>query len=65
VVGKYVNTSTPVECVCKQGHTCRPTPTHLQSRGNLCRTCSGRDPVAAETAFRTCVLEQGGRVVGK
>ena len=26
VIGEYINSSTPVECICQNGHSCNPRP---------------------------------------
>lgn len=64
VVGEYVNNNTPVACVCAQGHACRPRPGWIQRGGGMCRTCAGKDPVAAERAFRDRIAELDGKVIG-
>ena len=37
---------------CAAGHENLVLPRSVRQGGGICRTCSGRDPVAAETAFR-------------
>jgi hypothetical protein len=39
VLGKYINTDTPVECICKNGHICKPRPHHLKRGIVLCVKC--------------------------
>lgn len=65
VVGKYVNTLTPVNCVCALGHACRVWPGGVSNGQGMCRTCGGNDPEAAERAFRVRVEELGGRIAGQ
>lgn len=65
VVGEYVDALTPVDCICRQGHRCRPWPSNIQQGQGMCRTCTGLAPAAAETAFRASIAELGGRVVGE
>lgn len=65
VVGPYVDAVTGVDCVCVNGHPCRPRPASIQSGHGLCRACVGRCPDAAEARFRARVAELGGRVIGK
>jgi hypothetical protein len=63
VAGEYVNSHTPVLCICSSGHRCTPRPNNLHRRG-FCRTCAGQDPAAAEASFRLAVTRQGGQVLG-
>jgi hypothetical protein len=39
VIGEYVNNYTKIECICKRGHTCYPTPTSIQRGNNCCVKC--------------------------
>lgn len=57
VVGEYVNDSTPVACVCPNGHRCRPRPGSIQRGQGMCAPCAGKDwdsfyVVASPTARR-------------
>lgn len=42
VVGSYVSNRTPVHCVCREGHDCRPRPDSLAMGQGLCGKCAGR-----------------------
>ena len=64
VVGEYVNTNTPVACLCAKGHPCHPKPYTLAWAG-ICLVCAGKCPSAAEAKFRARVAELGGQVVGE
>lgn len=44
---------------CAQGHESRPRPKSIQQGKGICRTCAGKDPLAAETAFRARLDELG------
>jgi len=48
---------------CAEGHESTPHPTHVQNGGGICRTCAGRDPKAAEAAFRARLAEVGATLV--
>lgn len=49
---------------CAQGHESAPRPKHvIYSGGGICRVCAGRDPRAAEAAFRARIVELGGTVL--
>lgn len=41
VVGPYVNSMTFVECICPQGHRCRPRPNSVQQGQGICGACRG------------------------
>jgi len=64
VTGAYVRLRTPVEVVCRKGHTTTVRPADLSQGSGLCRTCAGKDPRVAEAAFRARVAELGGTVTG-
>ncbi|MFE9793525.1 hypothetical protein ACFYRL_17505 [Streptomyces goshikiensis] len=44
---------------CGAGHDCAPRPAGLQQGQGLCITCAGKDPHAAEAAFRARLAELG------
>lgn len=41
VVGPYVNSRTPVDCICPDGHQCSPTPGNTMQGVGICRICKG------------------------
>ena len=45
IIGDYVNTSTPVECVCPNGHTVKKSLDCLRISPSGCVVCSGQVPV--------------------
>lgn len=53
----------PHACLCPEGHQCSPRPGHVLQGIGICRACAGRDPRAAESAFRARVAELGGEVL--
>jgi hypothetical protein len=63
IVGPWKNTHTRVRVRCAAGHECSPVPYLVFSRRSICRTCGGRDPEAAWSAFRARVEELGGTVL--
>lgn len=65
VIGKYVDSGTPIECRCEKGHTWKPTPYSITTMGYWCRVCAGTCPKASGDKFRTTVTSRGGRVIGK
>jgi hypothetical protein len=44
---------------CAAGHECAPRPSDVGQGGNLCKTCSGKDPVASEARFLARLKELG------
>jgi hypothetical protein len=43
VIGNYVNTAAPVECICPKGHICNPRPNDVVNRGyGMCLVCAGK-----------------------
>ncbi|MFJ7069887.1 hypothetical protein [Streptomyces sp. NPDC101115] len=64
VTGLYVNSRTPVELRCAEGHACFSRPSDVLNKGRgICRTCAGND--SAEPRFHARVAELGGTVLGK
>lgn len=59
VLGKYVNTNTPVLVRCAYGHLCSPTPGNVRGDRGLCRVCAGQDQEASEVRFRERLDELG------
>lgn len=42
MTGPYVDTRTPVRCVCSSGHECRPAPNHVIEGHGICLPCKGK-----------------------
>ena len=65
VTGKYVNSKTPVACVCKNGHQCQPVPNKVQNGRRICPQCTIMDrprtarSAAAEAVFRHHLTGRG------
>jgi len=64
VIGLYINSSTPIECICRNNHACHPRPMSIRAGQGMCRVCAKRDPESAELRFREKIEEQGGQVSG-
>jgi very-short-patch-repair endonuclease len=64
ILGKFINGHTPIECVCRFLHKCKPTPNNIHQERGMCIICAGIDPVTAENTFRKLVSEMKGVVVG-
>jgi len=65
VIGDYINSSTPVECICKEGHTCNPIPNGIQQGQGMCRICAGKDSETAKQNFYKNIENLGGTVTGE
>jgi hypothetical protein len=63
VTGEYVDTRTPVEVTCRDGHKNKIFPTGLTGHG-ICKTCAGKDPADCERRFREAVAALGGTCPG-
>ncbi|MFI0532336.1 hypothetical protein ACH3XX_20100 [Streptomyces scabiei] len=59
----WLGANTPHRVRCSSGHEAAPRPATVQQGGGICRACSGRDPKAAEAAFRARVEGLGGTVL--
>jgi very-short-patch-repair endonuclease len=64
VVGAFDGSSTPVHCICSVGHSCFPSPTHIQSGTGMCKKCANRCSEQAAEAFEASIVALGGRLVG-
>lgn len=60
----YAGAHTRVRIRCSAGHTSNPIPNRVRQGGGLCPTCSKRDTVAAEAAFRKAAAAANVEVLG-
>jgi len=65
VIGTYINAKTPVECVCKNGHHCFPTPNSIQQGHGMCVKCVNHCPTESKKKFIINIKQLGGKVIGK
>lgn len=65
MIGEYINSKTPVECICFKNHICFPVPNNLNKTGWMCSECSGHSVMAAKRNFVDFVNANGGKVVGE
>jgi hypothetical protein len=64
-IGVYIDSKTPIECKCSQGHTCKPSYSNLtRGKGMRCATCAGMNLEVAEASFRVIIESGGGKVLG-
>lgn len=59
----WLGVRNPHRIRCSQGHESTPRPKYVLAGGGICRTCAGRDPRAAEAAFRARIATLGGVVL--
>lgn len=64
VLGKYVNSHTPISCICQYGHQCTPSPNNIHRGHGMCTWCANNSKEKAAFKFTNHVAELGGRVVG-
>ena len=65
IVGQYVNTHTPVDVICKNGHSCIARPSNIKSGEGICLKCAGTCPIESEKGFIEAIVSQGGKIIGK
>lgn len=59
MLGEYRGGKAKTHVRCAAGHDCYPMPNSVLTGGGPCRTCAGKDPAAAEAAFRARLAELG------
>jgi hypothetical protein len=64
VIGIYKKSSTPVTCLCKNGHICNPQPTTIQRGSGMCKICSKVDSKTSEENFIKNITKLNGVVIG-
>jgi hypothetical protein len=40
VIGEYINSHTPVELICLNGHLINTRPNNINQRNHMCRMCA-------------------------
>lgn len=60
---RWLGADTGHRALCAAGHECTPRPSGIKQGEGMCRMCAGKDPRAAEAAFRARVEELGGVVL--
>ena len=56
---RYRGANKPHRVICAAGHECSPRPGGVRLGRGVCATCAGKDPAAAEAAFRARLQELG------
>ena len=64
IIGEYGGSKTKVECICRNGHKCYPTPNHILQGQGVCKICAGNNSATAEKQFREKISQLGGRLIG-
>lgn len=66
VVGKYVNTKTGVDCICKNNHVCCPTPNDIiYGNQGMCIKCAKNCPEQSAINFTDNIKKLEGEVIGE
>ncbi|MDD4930542.1 MAG: hypothetical protein PHG66_00105 [Candidatus Colwellbacteria bacterium] len=65
VVGEYINSVLPIECLCSNNHVCNPSPNSIQRGNGICRICANNDLETSKQNFYDRIKEFGGNVVGE
>jgi hypothetical protein len=65
VIGKYINNTTPVECLCIKKHICFPQPIHIRRGQGMCIICAGMCSIEAKKNFIENIEKLGGKVIGE
>src|SRR6185437_12902225 len=65
VIGEYIGNDININCICKNGHKCSPTPHNIQRGNGMCITCAGKDFKVAKANFYKRIEELEGKVVGE
>lgn len=63
VIGKYINRKTPIEVICKNGHTSFPTPTNVISGQGICTVCVDKDFNHTKSIIYKRINDMGGEPV--
>lgn len=64
IVGKYQDQTTPVKCICVEGHICYPIPTNLKTGKFMCRKCVFLNKIKiAGEKFNERVIAWGGKLL--
>jgi hypothetical protein len=65
-IGQYINSRTPVDSICPNGHSCKIYWCHMKKKGKIpCSKCYGHSPEESEKAFRKTIQDAGGKVIGE
>ena len=65
VIGKFVSSTTKVECVCPEGHVCYPTLNTLKEGFGMCTDCRPNSLLSGEKKFRQRIKNLGGNQIGQ
>lgn len=65
IIGKYIDSKTPVECLCSRGHQCFTLPNSVKRDHMPCGKCYCNSRIEAEKNFHNRVAELNGKVIGR
>jgi hypothetical protein len=60
---QWLGGKAPHRVVCAAGHECSPAPGNVAQGHGICLVCAGKDPAAAEQAFKARLEEMGATLV--
>lgn len=63
VIGKYINRNTGVDCVCKNGHECKPHPAGIRQGQGMCKICVKSCPIEAKKIFFQIIENKNIKIV--
>lgn len=65
ILGKYIDASTKVPCICRKKHYCSITPNNLSRKKDLCVICAGLSKEVAKQKFINTMLNRGYIIKGE
>lgn len=65
VIGKYIWSKLPIDCICKAGHKVKVSPSCIRSGQGMCAICAGTDFDTSKANFLKRISDMGGTVVGE
>ena len=63
VIGKYVNKDTPIEVICKNGHSSYPRPGNVRNGQGICTICVNKDFNHTRESIKQKVKCLGGEIL--
>lgn len=64
LIGKYINSTTPIEIMCTKGHITNTTSPSKFKLGRRCSVCAGKNQKNLEEQFRHIAIKEGYQVLG-
>lgn len=64
VIGEYIGKDKCVDCICSQGHKCKPKPGSVFKGRGICKICVRCDTNTTRERFYQIIEKLGGKVIG-